>query len=163
MELYMPRKRVTSVLCIFILAPGLLFSVLASRKTQNPIHDALLTPQTAALTINEYLADPAGSAAGDLAGDANGDGVRDAVDDEFVEIVNIGAAPLNVGLFTISDATQVRFTIPAGKVIPPGESAVVFGGGTPTGAFGNGAANGPVFTAGSGGLSLTNGGDTRAK
>ena len=131
----MPRKRVTSVLCIFILAPGLLFSVLASRKTQNPIHDALLTPQTAALTINEYLADPAGSAAGDLAGDANGDGVRDAVDDEFVEIVNIGAAPLNVGLFTISDATQVRFTIPAGKVIPPGESAVVFGGGTPTDAL----------------------------
>ena len=153
----MPRKRVISVLCIFILAPGLL---LASRKTQNPAHDAPLTPQTATLIINEYLADPAGSAAGDLAGDANGDGIRDAADDEFVEIVNNGAAPLNVGLFTISDTTQVRFTIPAGKVIPPGESAVVFGGGTPTGAFGNAAANGLVFTAGSGGLSLNNGGDT---
>jgi hypothetical protein len=156
----MPRKRVISVLCIFILAPGLLFSVLASRKTQNPTHDLLLTPQTVTLIINEYLADPAGSAAGDLAGDANGDGIRDAADDEFVEIVNNGAAPLNVGLFTISDATQVRFTIPAGKVIPPGESAVVFGGGTPTGAFGNATANGLVFTAGSGGLSLNNGGDT---
>src|SRR5882724_2693277 len=153
----MPRKRVISVLCIFILAPG---RVLASRKTQNPTHDAPLTPQTATLIINEYLADPAGSAAGDLAGDANGDGIRDAADDEFVEIVNNGAAPLNVGLFTISDTTQVRFTMPAGKVIPPGESAVVFGGGTPTGAFGNAAANGLVFTAGSGGLSLNNGGDT---
>ena len=156
----MPRKRVISFLCIFILAPGLLFSVLASRKTQNPTHDAPLTPQTATLIINEYLADPAGSAAGDLAGDANGDGIRDAADDEFVEIANNGGAPLNVGLFTISDATQVRFTIPAGKVIPPGESAVVFGGGTPTGAFGNAAANGLVFAVGSGGLSLNNGGDT---
>ncbi|HXI92095.1 MAG TPA: lamin tail domain-containing protein [Blastocatellia bacterium] len=156
----MPRKRVISVLCIFILAPGLLFSVLASRKSQNPAHDAPLTPQTVTLIINEYLADPAGSAAGDLAGDANGDGTRDSADDEFVEIVNNGAASLNIGLFTISDATQVRFTIPAGKVIPPGESAVVFGGGTPTGAFGNAAANGLVFTAGSGGLSLNNGGDT---
>lgn len=156
----MPKKRVISALCVFILGPGLLFSVLASRKTQDPAPDAPLTPQTATLIINEYLADPAGSAAGDLAGDANGDGIRDSADDEFVEIVNNGAAPLNVGLFTISDATQVRFTIPAGKVIPSGESAVVFGGGTPTGAFGNAAANGLVFTAGSGGLSLNNGGDT---
>ncbi len=156
----MLKKRVISALCIFILAPGLLLSVLASRKTQNPSPDAPLTAQTATLIINEYLADPAGSVAGDLAGDANGDGVRDAADDEFVEIVNNGVAPLDVGLFTISDATQVRFTIPAGKVIPPGESAVVFGGGTPTGAFGNATANGLVFTAGAGGLSLNNGGDT---
>jgi len=156
----MLRKRVISALCVLILSPSVLFSVLASRQTQNPPADAPLSPQTATLIINEYLADPAGSAAGDLAGDANGDGIRDSADDEFVELVNDGAAPLDVGLFTISDATQVRFTVPAGKVIPPGESAVVFGGGTPTGAFGNATANGLVFTAGSGGLSLNNGGDT---
>ncbi|MGH8598653.1 MAG: lamin tail domain-containing protein, partial [Gammaproteobacteria bacterium] len=156
----MLRKKVISVLCAFTLVPGLLLSVLASRATQNPPTDAPQSPQTATLIINEYLADPAGSAAGDLAGDANGDGTRDAADDEFVELVNTGAAPLAVGLFTISDATQVRFTIPAGKVIPPGESAVVFGGGTPTGAFGNATANGLVFTAAAGGLSLNNGGDT---
>ena len=156
----MLKRKVISALCVFLLTPGLLLSALASRKTQNPAHDAPLTPQTATLIINEYLADPAGSVAGDLAGDANGDGIRDAADDEFVEIVNNGVAPLDVGLFTISDATQTRFTIPAGKIIPAGESAVVFGGGTPTGAFGNATANGLVFTAGSGGLSLNNGGDT---
>src|ERR1051325_7112758 len=118
------------------------------------------TPQTASIVINEYLADPAGSGPGDLAGDANGDGVRDSSADEFVEIVNTGPAPVNFGLFTISDAAQIRFTVPAGKFIPPGEAAVVFGGGNPTGAFGNATANGLVFTAGSGGLSLNNGGDT---
>lgn len=117
-------------------------------------------PQLASIIINEYLADPAGSGPGDLAGDANGDGVRDSSSDEFVEIVNSGSAPVTIGLFTISDASQVRFTVPAGKFIPPGEAAIVFGGGNPTGAFGNAAANGLVFTAGSGGLSLNNGGDT---
>jgi len=154
----MLKKRVTSALCVFILAPGLLLCVIASRTTQNPPADAPLTPQTATLVINEYLADPPDG----LAGDANGDGTRDAADDEFVEIVNNGAAPLDIGLFTISDATQVRFTVPAGKIIPAGEAAVVIGGGTPTGAFGNATANGLVFTAGSGGLSLANGGDTIA-
>src|SRR5689334_24052827 len=59
------------------------------------------TPQTASIVINEYLADPAGSGPGDLAGDANGDGVRDSSADEFVEIVNAGTAPVNIGLFTI--------------------------------------------------------------
>jgi hypothetical protein len=108
------------------------------------------------LIINEYLADPPEGAAGD----ANGDGMRNSNDDEFVELVNSGAFPLDIGLFTISDATQVRFTIPAGKIIPPGEAAVIFGGGTPNGAFGNCAENGLVFAVGGGGLSLNNGGDT---
>ena len=145
----MLKKRVVSALCIFILAPGFAFHAFA-RKTQNP--DVLLTPQTAMLIINEYLADPPGTTAGDLEGDANGDGIRDSGDDEFVEIVNYAAVPLDIGLFTISDATQIRFTIPPGKVIPPGEAAVVFGGGTPTGEFGNATANGLVFTAGPAGL-----------
>src|SRR5439155_18499842 len=108
------------------------------------------------LIINEYLADPPAGAAGD----ANGDGTRDGTQDEFVELVNEGTAPLNIGLFTISDATTTRFTFPAGKVIPPGEAAVVFGGGTAIGAFGNAAVNGLVFVAGGSGLSLNNGGDT---
>ena len=156
----MLTRIVTTPLCLFVLVHGILFSVLASKNPQNPTPDTPLTLPTATLIINEYLADPGGSASSDLEGDANGDGIRDAADDEFVEILNNGAAPLDVGLFTISDATQVRFTIPAGKVIPAGESAVVFGGGVPTGAFGNATANGLVFTAGSGGLSLNNGGDS---
>ena len=118
--------------------------------------DAGQSPQVVTLVANEYLADPSDG----LTGDANGDGTRDAAEDEFVEIVNNGTAALDIGLFTISDATQVRFTIPAGKIIPPGEAAIIFGGGTPTGSFGNCTANGLVFAAGGGGLSLNNGGDT---
>jgi lamin tail-like protein len=116
----------------------------------------LEAPQAATLTINEYLADPPPGALGD----ANGDGIRDATQDEFVELVNTGAVALNIGGFTISDATTVRFTVPAGRSIPPGEAAVVFGGGNPTGPFGNAGANGLVFVAGASGLSLNNGGDT---
>ncbi len=156
----MTNTRFMSALYVVILAPCLLFPVVAPRKTRDLSRAAAQTPQVATLIINEYLADPGGAAAGDLEGDANGDGVRSAADDEFVELVNNGAATLDVGLFTISDASQIRFTIPAGKIIPPGESVVVFGGGTPTGTFGNAAANGLVFAAGSGGLSLNNGGDT---
>ncbi len=112
--------------------------------------------QTAPLIINEYLADPASGAAGD----ANGDGVFNTTQDEFVELVNTGSAPLDVGGFTVSDALQVRFTIPANKIIPPGEAAVVFGGGVPAGAFGNAGANGLVFAIGGAGLSLNNAGDS---
>lgn len=119
---------------------------------------AVATPQSAVLVINEYLADPAGSSAGDLAGDANGDGVRSASQDEFVELLNGGSEPLDVGGFTISDATQVRFTFPAGAVVPVGEAVVVFGGGAPTGAFGNAAQNGLVFVAS--GLNLNNGAES---
>ncbi|MFY9607206.1 MAG: lamin tail domain-containing protein [Blastocatellia bacterium] len=124
-------------------------------ENANP-SDKTSSPLVVTLVINEYLADPPDGAAGD----ANGDGARDSAEDEFVEIVNSGPDPLPIGEFTIGDAAQVRFTIPAGKVIPPGEAAVIFGGGTPTGALGNCAANGLVFAVGGAGLSLNNGGDS---
>src|SRR5262245_16533492 len=113
----MRKRRVVAALCVFLLAPGLLLSALASREISGPPSKAQFSVQVATLIINEYLADPAGSGGGDLAGDANGDGMRDSADDEFVELFNNGPAPLNVGLFTISDATSVRFTFPAGKII----------------------------------------------
>ena len=153
-------RRVKSTLFALVLASCFLVSALASRRPRVSSPAAQLTAQSATLIVNEYLADPPGSTATDLIGDANGDGVRDATQDEFVELVNNGASPLDISLFTISDAMQTRFTFPGGKVIPPGEAAVVFGGGTPTGAFGNAAANGLVFAAGGAGLSLNNGGDT---
>jgi hypothetical protein len=107
--------------------------------------------------INEYLADPPDGPPGD----SNGDGTRDAAQDEFIELVNSSTAPLNVAGFTVSDAAQLRFTLPAGRVIPPGEAAVIFGGGTPSGPFGNASANNLVFAVGtSAGLSLNNGGDS---
>jgi Lamin Tail Domain/IPT/TIG domain len=145
--------------CLGLAAAGL---CLAAAHVTASRHTVILmtpqqSPQAATLVINEYLADPPDG----LAGDANGDGTRDGTQDEFVELVNFGASPLSIGGFTISDSTQVRYTIPANKIIPPHESAVIFGGGTPTGDFGNAAANDLVFVVGtSQGLSLNNGGDT---
>jgi Lamin Tail Domain/IPT/TIG domain len=138
--------------------PSVIHTTSTARVEDNAKHTAQQSPQAVMLVINEYLADPPAG----IAGDANGDGLRDSAQDEFIELVNNDIAPLNISGFTISDSVQVRFTIPAGKIIPPGEAAVIFGGGTPTGAFGNAMANGLVFAVGtSQGLSLNNtGGDT---
>ncbi|MEE8526546.1 MAG: lamin tail domain-containing protein, partial [Thermoanaerobaculia bacterium] len=103
--------------------------------------------------ISEIHTDPAAG----LDGDANGDGVRDGADDEFLEILNTGVEPFDVSGYTLADATSVRHVFPPGTVIPAREAAVVFGGGTPTGSFGNAAANSLVFTASTGTLAL---GDT---
>ncbi|MCC6605090.1 MAG: lamin tail domain-containing protein [Anaerolineae bacterium] len=104
------------------------------------------------VVINEYLADPAD----DLPGDANGDGTRDSSDDEFIEIVNVSGADLDLSGWTLSDAVQVRHTFPADSVIPAGCTAVIFGGGVPTGGFGGAV----MQTASTGALGLNNGGDT---
>ena len=104
------------------------------------------------VVINEFLADPAN----DLPGDANGDGIRDSGDDEFIEIANVSGADLDISGWTLADAVQVRHTFPTGTVIPAGCTAVLFGGGTPTGSFGGAV----VQTASTGTLSLNNGGDT---
>jgi hypothetical protein len=103
--------------------------------------------------INEYLADPPDG----LSGDANGDGTRDSAQDEFDEIVNRTGTPIDVGGFTLRDADAQRFIFPPGSIRPGGEAAVIFGGGSPQGDFGNARANGLVFTAP---LSLNNTGDT---
>ena len=104
------------------------------------------------IVINEVHADPAG----DISGDANNDGVRDSSGDEFVEIVNITGAPLDVSGWTLADGFTVRHTFPPGSVIPSQCAIVVFGGGMPTGNFGGATAQ----TASGGSLGLNNGGDT---
>ncbi|WP_420631769.1 lamin tail domain-containing protein [Candidatus Leptofilum sp.] len=104
------------------------------------------------VVINEFLADPAA----DDPGDANGDGTRDSSDDEFIEIVNVSGADLDVSGWSISDAVQVRHVFPSGSVIPADCSLVVFGGGTPTGSFGGAV----VQTASDGALGFNNSGDT---
>ncbi|HEY3137313.1 MAG TPA: lamin tail domain-containing protein, partial [Blastocatellia bacterium] len=153
----MPNRHLIVLILVFRLTESLLSFALPSSSSQNQSPTDGLAPQVATLIINEYLADPPSGASGD----ANGDGVRDGTQDEFIELVNTGAVPLPIGMFTISDSAQTRFTFPAGKVISAGECAVVFGGGAPIGAFGNATANGLVFTVGaSEGLSLNNGGDT---
>lgn len=104
------------------------------------------------IVINEIHADPAS----DLTGDANGDGTRSSGDDEFVELVNTGAGPLDLAGWTLSDGAGLRHVFPAGTVLAAGQAIVVFGGGAPTGDFGASL----VQTASSGSLSLNNSGDT---
>ncbi|MEM8754238.1 MAG: lamin tail domain-containing protein, partial [Pseudomonadota bacterium] len=118
----------------------------------SPGGDPVADPGSIEIVINEILADPAA----DLPGDANGDGTRDATQDEFVEIVNAGAAPADLSGFTLSDGVQARHVFPEGSVIAPGEALVVFGGGTPSGEFGGAT----VQLASTGALGLNNGGDT---
>ena len=113
----------------------------------------ILTP----LIINEVLYDPSNNA---LDGDANGDGVYEQEEDSFIEFINTDSVNYNAGGYQIWDDTingQLRYTIPANTIIPPGGALVVFGGGNPTGSFGGAI----VLTADTGvvGLSLTNSGE----
>ncbi|HET6628809.1 MAG TPA: lamin tail domain-containing protein, partial [Woeseiaceae bacterium] len=105
----------------------------------------------AGLVINEILADPASGADGD----ANRDGLRDSSDDEFVEIVNTSREGIDISGWTLSDEFSVRHAFPSGSIVAAGCAVVVFGGDTPTGAFGNAL----VQTASGGFLGFNNGGD----
>ena len=101
--------------------------------------------------INEVNADP------DAAnGDANGDGTVDTSEDEFVEIINATGADVDISGWTIADGFGVRHIFPANTVVTDGCGIVVFGGGTPTGAFGGVL----VQTASDGMLGLNNSGDS---
>src|SRR6266850_5744976 len=103
--------------------------------------------------INEYLYDPANSAAGD----ANKDTVIDTSQDEFVEFVNVTNAPIDMSGWTLSDSVTIRHTFPGGSVVGPGCAIVVFGGGHPPINLFGGAV---VQTASTGLLGLNNDGDT---
>jgi len=102
------------------------------------------------VVINEVLYDPGA----DAAGDANGDGVRDPIADEFVELFNSNPI-LDISGYTLSDASQVRHTFPAGTIVPSNGVIVVFGGGNPTGSFGGSMTQ----IASEGQLNLNNAGD----
>jgi len=102
--------------------------------------------------INEFLADPPS----DISGDANRDGVRDSYDDEFVEIVNMSGTAVDISGWTFSTFSTIRHTFPANTVLPNGCGIVIFGGGTPTGNFGDCI----VQVASSGRLGLINLGET---
>ena len=102
------------------------------------------------LIINEVLYDPPSG----IEGDANGDGTREAQEDEFIEFVNLGGT-LDLSGFTVHDNAQERHVFPQGTIIPSGGVLVLFGGGDPTGAFGNAI----IQTATSGKLNMNNAGD----
>jgi hypothetical protein len=111
------------------------------------------------LVFNEILYDPSNQG---LSGDANGDGIYDQGQDEFVEIVNSNPYPVDISGYAVWDsdtsgiAGTARITFPAGTTLMPGKAVVVFGGGTPTGSFGQAQ----VFVSTDpGGLNLGNSGE----
>ena len=137
--------------------------VRADTRDSNPVAVTFVGDANRDILINEFLADPPGSAAGDLAGDANHDGVRDSADDEFVELVNTTTHDINVSGYQIltrsSTATSdtLRFTFTAGTIMPACSSIVVFGGGAfdpQNPVFGGAQVFKPPTASGS--LSLTN-------
>lgn len=93
----------------------------------------------AQLVINEVLANEPGSSTGG----------------EFVEIVNVGGTAAALGGFTLSDATAVRHTFPAGASLGAGSAIAVFGA-----ASGIPAGLSNAVAASSGGLNLGNSGDS---
>ncbi|MEM9052507.1 MAG: lamin tail domain-containing protein [Bacteroidota bacterium] len=117
---------------------------------------SILDDDQVAFIINEVLYDPPGG----LEGDANGDGTRDPNQDEFIEMVNISAAPLDISGWKFYDAESLEIDqpshlVPPGTIIQPGKAFVVFGGGSPTGSFG-----GAIVQVASGGqLNMNNSGD----
>jgi len=93
------------------------------------------------LILNEVLYDPPDGSAGD----SNGDGARDANEDEFVEVVNDSNNVVDVSGLMFFDAEALdagtpRHTVPDGTMLMPRQALVVFGGGSPTGAFGGAVA-----------------------
>jgi hypothetical protein len=127
-----------------------------SSKQCAPVNMTCTQPPPApvgpAVIINEVFASPkAGS------GDANGDGVFSSIHDEFVELVNVSGAPVDLGGWKLSDSAMTRYTFPAGTTLAAGKALVLFGGGsvaavaTATGAT--------CKVAGSSSLGLNNTGD----
>jgi hypothetical protein len=96
-------------------------------NTQTPI-----PPHTPNFVINEIHADPHSAL-----GDANGDGEVDTTEDEFVELINDSSSTINITGWIFRDGMGVRHVFSTGSVVAPGCGIIIFGGGGPTGNFGN--------------------------
>jgi hypothetical protein len=80
------------------------------------------------LRFSEVLTDPPPG----LAGDANGDGQRHSQSDEFIELHNPAAAPVDLGGWALrAQNSGDLFRFPAGALLPAGARAVVFGDDAP--------------------------------
>jgi hypothetical protein len=101
---------------------------------------------TPPLVINEIQGNPVI--------DYNGDSVFDSAQDEFVELVNVSGANLDISGWTLADNSQVRHTFPPGTILLTGQAVVVFAAGTVPLSIGNALS----FRSTSGQLGLNNSG-----
>ncbi len=92
----------------------------------------------------------------DGSGDINNDGEVDFNEDEFIEIGNVTAEPIDVTGWQIVSGGTVRHVFPDGTVIEPECVVLIFGGGVPNGLFGGAT----VQTASTGLFDFPTGGDT---
>ncbi|MEL6447790.1 MAG: ExeM/NucH family extracellular endonuclease [Pseudomonadota bacterium] len=142
--------------CTLVVAAAAVSDIDADDPPDNPAGDTSVTFTVAqagisGVIINEIHADPDSSQ-----GDANGDGTPQFSQDEFVEIVNVTGAPLDVSGWGLADGFTTRHVFPEGTVVDDQCTIVVFGGGAPTGSFGGAQAQ----VASGGSLGLNNSGDT---
>ena len=127
------------------------------KKLQLPLLLCLLTAGTfGQVHLQEYLTNPVGGFFGGI--DANGDGSLNGDDDEFIEIANLSSAQVDISGWTLSDAVGVRHSFATPTLLPSGAAIVVFGGGNLT--WFNNQQHGLAVVASSGGLSLSDAGDT---
>jgi len=102
------------------------------------------------LVINEILPNPRNATGVYL--DSNEDGVTNVFDDEFIELMNTSTNPIDVAGLWITDLnTNIQRHVFSSRILPPGGSIVVFGGGSLLN-----FSNPPAQIASGGGLSLNN-------
>lgn len=102
------------------------------------------------LVINELLPNPRNSSGVYL--DSYQDGVTNVFDDEFIELMNTSTNLIDVEGLWLTDAnTNIQRHVFSSRILPPGGSLVVFGGGTLLN-----FSNPPAQIATGGGLSLNN-------
>lgn len=141
------------VVTISVSAPGNIGDA-APLTVQDDVSD------TNSLIINEVYYAPQGGL-----DDANGDGVFPSDDDEFIEIVNVGAAPFDLSFCSIIENGfdfNVRgpaHIFPSGTILAPGAAIVVFGGGNIASGATAGFGTAEIQKATEGGLFLSDGGD----
>ncbi|PEN13304.1 hypothetical protein CRI94_11745 [Longibacter salinarum] len=125
-----------------------LLAVPSEAADADPLNNTIVLQPDASLqtlVVNEFFADPSDTQ------DPNGDGTAGGdADEEFIELVNVSGAELDISGYEIVDAANNTYTVPAGTTLDPGGSATIFQGGTPT--------NIPGFTD-TGSPALNNGGD----
>lgn len=102
------------------------------------------------LTINEVFFDPQST-------DANNDRTASASGDEFIEIVNTSAQPIDLTWIHLVDEQGISHRFANPTSVPPGGAIVVFGAGNPNG-FAARHASGQAQTSTIGSLGLRNNG-----